>query len=251
MVCRWILPLAPAQVVALAQVESDVLAVDPKVFHAIGNSAIVHIQPPSNLPEDDGPIDIKHWGQFDSVRPHCGDDFIGGSLKQLRGSDQSAGEQVRLLFQLAVGVLADLPPECVEFCTSLVRSSLKDLRVQNKMTDLVGQRVVVPCRIADRCFVVNEHLLAAAGYESVHRRCPKEVFGNDTIIGFDANPAGGQDLLNIAAFNLTAATFASRVSIADAGNDVLVTVGGADGGNIRLVGVTDHTSVTIADFQLV
>ncbi|MFI8748322.1 peroxidase family protein [Pseudomonas sp. NPDC077186] len=75
-------------------------------------------------------------------------------------------------------------------------------------------------------------------------------FGNDTIHGFDANPAGGQDLLNIAAFNLTAATFASRVNIADAGDDVLVTVNGADGGSIRLVGVTDHSTVTIADFQL-
>ncbi|WP_339629262.1 peroxidase family protein [uncultured Pseudomonas sp.] len=75
-------------------------------------------------------------------------------------------------------------------------------------------------------------------------------FGNDIVNGFDANPAGGQDLLNIAAFNLTAGTFASRVAIADAGADTLVTVNGADGGSIRLVGVTDHTSVTIADFQL-
>ncbi|MNG08544.1 hypothetical protein D3C84_919090 [compost metagenome] len=67
---------------------------------------------------------------------------------------------------------------------------------------------------------------------------------------FDANPAGSQDLLNIAAFNLSAVTFASRVSIADAGNDVLVAVNGADGGSIRLVGVVDHTTVTMDDFQL-
>ncbi|AQZ34168.1 heme peroxidase [Pseudomonas sp. LPH1] len=75
-------------------------------------------------------------------------------------------------------------------------------------------------------------------------------FGNDTVIGFDANPAGGQDLLNIAAFGLTLDTFASRVAIGDAGNDTVVTINGVDGGTITLVGVTNHTTVTVADFQL-
>ena len=60
----------------------------------------------------------------------------------------------------------------------------------------------------------------------------------------------GQDLLNIAALGITAATFAARVSIADAGADTLVTVNGADGGTITLVGDTNHTTVTVADFQL-
>ncbi|MDH1620166.1 hypothetical protein N5F07_03220 [Pseudomonas chengduensis] len=75
-------------------------------------------------------------------------------------------------------------------------------------------------------------------------------FGNDTVIGFDANPAGGQDLLNIAAFGLTLDTFASRVAIGDAGNDTVVTINGVDGGTITLVGVSNHTTVTVADFQL-
>ncbi|MBZ9665000.1 heme peroxidase [Pseudomonas sp. LMG 31766] len=75
-------------------------------------------------------------------------------------------------------------------------------------------------------------------------------FGNDTIIGFDANPAGGQDLLNIAAFGLTLDTFGSRVAIDDAGNDTVVTINGVDGGTITLVGVVNHTTVTAADFQL-
>ena len=38
-------------------------------------------------------------------------------------------------------------------------------------------------------------------------------FGNDTITGFDANATGGQDLLNIAALGITAATFATLVTI--------------------------------------
>jgi Ca2+-binding RTX toxin-like protein len=42
-------------------------------------------------------------------------------------------------------------------------------------------------------------------------------FGNDRINGFDANPGGGQDLLDIGAFGITAANFATRVDI-DAGN---------------------------------
>ena len=102
----------------------------------------------------------------------------------------------------------------------------------------------------------NDIVIGGAGNDTLYANQGNDIFmfgpnfGNDTIIGFDANPAGGQDLLNIAAFNLTAATFSSRVSIADAGNDVLVTVNGADGGSIRLVGVTDHTSVAITDFQL-
>jgi len=75
-------------------------------------------------------------------------------------------------------------------------------------------------------------------------------FGNDTLIGFDANPAGGQDLLNIAAFGLTLDTFDSRVAIGDAGTDTVVTINGVDGGTITLVGVVNHTTVTVADFQL-
>ncbi|CAD5107740.1 peroxidase family protein [Zestomonas carbonaria] len=75
-------------------------------------------------------------------------------------------------------------------------------------------------------------------------------FGNDRILDFDANPAGGQDFINITALGITAATFAARVSIADAGADVQVTINGAGGGSIVLVGVTDHNSVTQADFQL-
>lgn len=56
--------------------------------------------------------------------------------------------------------------------------------------------------------------------------------------------------MNLAAFEFDTATFNSRVVITDAGNDTLVTVNGVDGGTVRLVGLVDHTTVTIADFQL-
>ncbi|WPC06764.1 peroxidase family protein [Pseudomonas benzenivorans] len=72
-------------------------------------------------------------------------------------------------------------------------------------------------------------------------------FGNDRIQDFDANPVGGQDLLNIAALGVTAANFAANVTIADVGADTLVSVGG---GSIRLVGINDATTITQADFIL-
>ncbi|HEU4377500.1 MAG TPA: peroxidase family protein [Hyphomicrobiaceae bacterium] len=75
-------------------------------------------------------------------------------------------------------------------------------------------------------------------------------FGNDVINGFDANPSnGGQDLIDLTAYHLTAATFASTVNIADVGADILITIG-TD--TIRLAGVsgTGVNAVTQQDFIL-
>ncbi|MGQ7814938.1 peroxidase family protein [Metapseudomonas furukawaii] len=72
-------------------------------------------------------------------------------------------------------------------------------------------------------------------------------FGQDRVLGFDANPAGGQDLMNIAALGVTAATFAASVSITDVGADTRVAIGA---NSITLVGVADATTVTQADFIL-
>ncbi|WP_139557002.1 peroxidase family protein [Methylotetracoccus oryzae] len=58
-------------------------------------------------------------------------------------------------------------------------------------------------------------------------------FGSDVINGFDANPAGGQDLLDIRQLGVSAGTFASRVVITGVGADTVVTI--SSGGTIRLV----------------
>jgi Ca2+-binding RTX toxin-like protein len=50
-------------------------------------------------------------------------------------------------------------------------------------------------------------------------------FGNDTIIGFDANPTNGQDLLDISGLDITAETFTANVLIEVLGSDTLVTIG--------------------------
>ncbi|MCY1289789.1 hypothetical protein D9M68_483310 [compost metagenome] len=72
-------------------------------------------------------------------------------------------------------------------------------------------------------------------------------FGADRILGFDAIATGGQDRLDISALGITAATFAGNVQINDVGSDTLINIG-AD--SIRLVGVTDATSVNSGDFIL-
>jgi len=74
-------------------------------------------------------------------------------------------------------------------------------------------------------------------------------FGADTIAGgFDADPAGGQDLLDISGLGITAETFAANVSFTDLGADLRVTIGTL--GSFVLQGVGDPSVITIDDFVL-
>lgn len=74
-------------------------------------------------------------------------------------------------------------------------------------------------------------------------------FGADTIAGgFDADAAGGQDLLDISGLGITAASFSSTVTFADLGSDLRVTVGSF--GSFVLQGVGDPATVNIDDFLL-
>ena len=75
-------------------------------------------------------------------------------------------------------------------------------------------------------------------------------FGNDTIYGFDANPTGGQDLLDVRELGITADNFVDRVLIQDIGADMRVTIDGTD--TITLAGVTGSgaNTITQSDFWL-
>lgn len=75
-------------------------------------------------------------------------------------------------------------------------------------------------------------------------------FGSDRIDGFDANPAGGQDHIDLTAFGITAATFAAHVQITDVGLDTLVTIDAQADQVIRLAGVSNALTVTVDDFFL-
>jgi hypothetical protein len=68
--------------------------------------------------------------------------------------------------------------------------------------------------------------------------------GSDRINGFDPFPTGGQDLLDLRSFGVTAATFGTRVVISTSGTDTLVTI---DGSTIRLAGIA-RTSISASDF---
>ena len=75
-------------------------------------------------------------------------------------------------------------------------------------------------------------------------------FGNDRIGDFDANPAGGQDFLDISAFGIAAADFADRVKIFDVGADTLIMIDRDVDQTIRMLGIGNASTVTQDDFLL-
>ena len=78
-------------------------------------------------------------------------------------------------------------------------------------------------------------------------------FGSDVIGGFDANPAGGQDRLDLSALGITAANFADSVVITDLGANTLVEIDvdglGTVTGSILLQGVNGAGANTITQQQ--
>ena len=73
---------------------------------------------------------------------------------------------------------------------------------------------------------------------------------DSTINGFDANPAGGgQDLLNIAALGITAATFATSVHITTEGTGTMIDFGNPAVAHFSLIGV-NAAAINATDFIL-
>ncbi|WP_085725895.1 peroxidase family protein [Pseudomonas sp. R37(2017)] len=99
----------------------------------------------------------------------------------------------------------------------------------------------------------NDSVAGGAGNDTMNAASGDDIFvfaagfGNDRILGFDTDAAGGQDLLNIVGLNITAATFNSSVNMVDLGADTLLNFGA---GSITLVGVGDPNTVSATDFIL-
>ena len=74
-------------------------------------------------------------------------------------------------------------------------------------------------------------------------------FGNDRIRDFDANPSGGQDLIDISDLGITSANFAASVTITDLGRDTLVTIGD-DSILLEDVNGSGNNTITQSDFLL-
>lgn len=87
----------------------------------------------------------------------------------------------------------------------------------------------------------NDRLIGGGGNDTLNGGAGNDTFvfapsnGNDTVIGFDANPSGGQDVLDISAYGITATDFAARVFVFDTGSDLQVVV---DSDVITLLGVS-------------
>jgi Ca2+-binding RTX toxin-like protein len=98
----------------------------------------------------------------------------------------------------------------------------------------------------------DDRLTGGAGNDALNGGAGNDIlifaagFGNDTVTGFDSNPVGGQDLIDITAYHFTAANFAANVLIAGVGTETLITIG-AD--QIHLLNVTTNT-VNQTDFIL-
>ena len=110
----------------------------------------------------------------------------------------------------------------------------------------------------------NDRLDGGTGNDSLNGGAGNDIFvfgnnfGSDFVQGFDANPTGGQDQIDLSAFGIGADQFAGRVTIQGIGTTITqVTVSdGVDangnamvGGQITLVGVRS-TTVTAEDFLL-
>jgi Ca2+-binding RTX toxin-like protein len=104
----------------------------------------------------------------------------------------------------------------------------------------------------------NDRLTGGAGNDTQDGGTGNDIFvfapgfNNDTVNGFDANPGGGgQDLLDISAFGITAATFIAEVTVQVIGGNTLVTIVDT-GDSIALGGVNGNgqNAITAADFIL-
>jgi len=108
----------------------------------------------------------------------------------------------------------------------------------------------------------NDVLVGGAGNDIMNGGAGTDTFvfapgfGNDIVAGFDANPSGGQDRLDLSALGITAASFAASVDITDLGSSTLVEIDvgglGTVTGSILLQGVNGAGAnlITQQDFIL-
>jgi Ca2+-binding RTX toxin-like protein len=104
----------------------------------------------------------------------------------------------------------------------------------------------------------NDRLIGGLGDDTMTGGAGSDVFvfqtgfGNDVITDFDANPAGGQDLLDLSAYtpDIDTGNFAAHVSIAVSAGNTVITIDGTQ--HITLTGVTGVGAnvITTQDFLL-
>ncbi len=126
------------------------------------------------------------------------------------------------------------------------------------ITGSVGNDVIVGLGGTDTLNggIGNDIIEGGAGNDTMNGGANNDIFrytsvggfGADTVAGFDANPTGGQDVINLAGLGINAGNFAANVTIANGGGGAtLITIAGAQGGTIRLTGVA-VANVNVTDF---
>ena len=101
----------------------------------------------------------------------------------------------------------------------------------------------------------NDTLIGGAGNDVMNGGAGNDtfvfgpIFGTDTISGFDANPTNGQDILDLTALGITAASFAASVTITDLGPDTLIAIG-TDTITLQGVNGVGANAITQQDFLL-
>jgi Ca2+-binding RTX toxin-like protein len=90
----------------------------------------------------------------------------------------------------------------------------------------------------------DDHLYGGSGNDTF---VFGKLSGHDTIYDFDANPRGGQDKIDLTSLGLTAATFASEVTMSASGDGTLVSLSSGDTLLLKHVAMS---AVTMDDFLL-
>jgi Ca2+-binding RTX toxin-like protein len=109
----------------------------------------------------------------------------------------------------------------------------------------------------------NDVIIGGSGNDTMTGGLGNDVFqfaagfGNDVITGFDANPASGQDLLDISRYDptgldpfITSGNFASHVNIQVIAGNTVVTIDGTDSFTLNAVNGVGANSITVTDFLL-
>ena len=114
----------------------------------------------------------------------------------------------------------------------------------------------------------NDYIIGGAGNDRLEGGQGADIMsggaGNDTFVfsagfgrdritnGFDSNPGGGQDYLDLSSLGIGVANFASSVTIAGgSGSSTVITIGNPLNGNVITLENVNSNSININDFILI
>lgn len=228
-------------------------------------------QPGDEYNQENAPGVAEDHAEVISVNGSVGNvPYVGGSLGSLLEIRETTPLDPTALehkfYASGIGAVAAIDPETGEAVEQLVKIRFDGTGAADMISGNIGTDELLGYAGNDtidglggddtlRGMLGNDTLNGGAGDDIMNGGLGNDSFvfaagfGDDRIRGFDARPAGGQDILDISAFGITAATFDDEVEIADVDDDTLVTL--LDSGDtIRLVGIKNSAAVTIDDFLL-